>query len=167
MNFCFVANTSCYVHILIALSTGARAMKITKLKWVDIDFSSRVLILDGKGSKERRVPIPENLYSNLLVNRKTKGFVCDGTRNPSEVSKRFRFHNLRDTYASWLVQNGINLKIIQELMGHEAIQTTLIYAHLAPANKFEAVKVLNKLLPDPTDSVTVLLPLETKKAQSS
>jgi integrase/recombinase XerD len=174
-----ISNTSSYAHVLIALSTGARAIEITKLKWEDIDFSSRVLVLDGKGNKERIVPVPEKLFTYFLENRKNNGYVCEGTRDPSQASKRFRFyankiglkqftfHNLRDTYASWLVQNGINLKIIQELLGHEDIQTTLIYAHLAPANKFEAVNVLDKLLPDQTNSVTVLLPIETKKAQSS
>lgn len=172
-----IANTSSYSHVLIALSTGARADEIVKLKWEDIDFNDRLLILDGKGNKERRVPIPEKLFNYLLSNREKEGYVCKGTRKPSQLSKRFRFyadkiglnhftfHQLRDTYASWLVQNGINLKIIQELLGHEDIQTTLIYAHLAPANKFEAVNVLDKLLPEKDNSVTVLLPIETKKAQ--
>ncbi len=174
-----ISATSSFIHVLIALSTGARAEEVINLKWEDIDFSNRVLILDGKGNKERRVPIPEKLYKFLLENRKEGGYVCKGTRKPSQVSKRFRyhadliglnhftFHQLRDTYASWLVQNGINLKIIQELLGHDDIQTTLIYAHLAPANKFEAVNVIDKLLPEKNNSVTVLLPIETKKAQSS
>jgi len=174
-----IADTSLYSFVLVALSTGARANETVKLKWEHIDFNNRTLILDGKGKKERRVPIPQRLYDYLLCTRIKAGYVCTGTRDPSQLSKRFRFyadkiglnqftfHHLRDTYASWLVQNGINLKIIQELLGHEDIQTTLIYAHLAPANKFEAVEVLNKILPDPKESVTVLLPIETKKAQSS
>jgi site-specific recombinase XerD len=74
------------------------------------------------------------------------------------------FHNLRDTYASWLVQNGTNLKIIQELSGHEDISTTLVYAHLAPESIFQAVKVLNEVLPG-GKNVTVMLPLTKKKAQ--
>ncbi len=83
-----------------------------------------------------------------------------GSRLRGEISRQFRvyadqlglknftFHNLRDTYASWLVQKGINLKVIQELLGHDAIQTTMIYDKLAPANKCQAAKVIGRIMDD-------------------
>ena len=147
-----------YQYILISLNTGARRNEIINLKWEDIDLDNRILKLHGKGSKDRSVPIPKSLL-NFLRNIKINGkYVVSGTRNKNEISRQFRnyadeiglsrftFHNLRDTYASWLVQNGVNLKIIQELLGHESIQTTLIYAHLAPENKFEAMRVMDNLI---------------------
>ena len=60
-------------------------------------------------------------------------------------------------------RNGVNLKIIQELLGHESIMTTLIYAHLAPDNKFQAVNVLDKIFSD-DKSVTNMLPFLKHKA---
>lgn len=72
------------------------------------------------------------------------------------LQKGFTFHNMRDTYASWLVQNGINLKIIQELLGHEDIKTTLVYAHLAPDSRMQAIRVIDKLMPGEKSSMTVL-----------
>ena len=78
--------------------------------------------------------------------------------------KEFTFHNLRDTYASWLVQQGLNLKIIQQLLGHESISTTLIYAHLAPDNITQAVKILDNLLPS-RKNITNMLPFIKKEAQ--
>ena len=56
----------------------------------------------------------------------------------------FTFHSLRHTYASWLVQRGVGLKEIKELLGHESIKTTEIYAHLSPENLRSAVSVLDR-----------------------
>jgi site-specific recombinase XerD len=81
-----------------------------------------------------------------------------GSRLRGEISRQFRvyadqlglknftFHNLRDTYASCLVQKGINLKVIQELLGHDAIQTTMIFARLAPSNKCQAARVIVRMM---------------------
>ena len=55
-------------------------------------------------------------------------------------------YQYRDTFSSWLVQNGVNLKIIPELLGHDSIQTTLIYAHLAPDSKLKVIEIFNQLL---------------------
>ena len=154
----FTRDRSIYPYILISLSTGARISEVCKLKFKDIDFENRTLRLHGKGSKERTVPIPKILYNYLTTNLDKSEFVVKGSRNPVEITHQFRkyadkiqlsnftFHNLRDTYASWLVQSGQSLKIIQELLGHESIQTTLIYAHLAPDNKFEVIHVMDSFL---------------------
>jgi len=70
---------------------------------------------------------------------------------------------LGDTYASWLVQNSVNLKIDQELPGHEDIKTTLIYAHLAPDNKLAATKILDAVMPG--EEKTNLIPFAKKEAR--
>jgi len=56
-------------------------------------------------------------------------------------------HILRHTTASRLIQRGIALKVVQEWLGHRTITTTMRYAHLAPANLFAAVSVLNQQQP--------------------
>ena len=141
---------------MIALYTGARISEICRLEWEDIDLKNKTVILDGKGRKERRVPIPiilsDYLY-RLRHNMSDTKYVLSGTRDRREITREFRkyadecdirqtFHNLRDTYASWLVQKGVSLQVVQKLLGHENIRTTMIYAHLAPNNLEDAVSKL-------------------------
>lgn len=56
-----------------------------------------------------------------------------------------RFHDLRHTFASWLVMNSVSLAAVQKLLGHKTIKMTLRYAHLAPGYLADEVKVLDKL----------------------
>ena len=149
---------SIYGYILFALSTGGRCHELANLTWDQIDFGSRKIKFFGKGAKERIIPISENLYEYLISLQHNKGFVIPGARTVNSISRQFRnaarkiglkditFHNLRDTFASWLVQNNYSLLVVKELLGHEDIKTTLIYAHLTPNNHIDAIMSIDNIL---------------------
>jgi integrase len=59
----------------------------------------------------------------------------------------FQFHDLRHTFASWLVQRGRTLKEVQEALGHQTITMTMRYSHLAPDHLRAAVAALDGMLP--------------------
>lgn len=68
------------------------------------------------------------------------------------IIRSFKFHELRHTFASFLVQADVNFKVVQELMGHSSITITLnLYSHLAPRAKEEAVARLNGIFSGPNE----------------
>ena len=61
----------------------------------------------------------------------------------ANLSDKIHFHTLRHSFASNLVQNGVELYVVKELLGHEDVRTTQIYSHLQSDNLFKAIKLLN------------------------
>ena len=136
-------------------------MKLLNLKWKDLDFHNRLIYLsDTKGANKREIPMNEVVYKMFLRVRKNPNspyVFCHKNGKPykdlrasldkaakeAEI-ERFRFHDLRHTFASHLVMAGVDLKTVQELLGHKTIEMTLRYSHLSPDHKKAAVEVLGR-----------------------
>jgi integrase len=143
--------------VITAVCTGLRKGEIVNIKWDDIDFRNRVIyIADTKNGEKREVSMNDLLTETLksIKRNDTSPYVfCDKEGKPYyrfEKSfatalekagiKDFRFHDLRHTFASNLVMEGVDLATVRELLGHKSIEMTLRYSHLSPDHKSKAVK---------------------------
>lgn len=137
---------------------GIRVSELCNIKLSDIDFNEYTIKIFGKGSKERIVPINEssmealkiyiNDYRPFLLKTKVSDYVF--INNFGNVISRVGFfkilkklckdagiekdvspHTLRHSFATHLLNNGANLRVIQHLLGHSNITTTQIYSHLS------------------------------------
>lgn len=138
-------------------ATGLRISEVITLEFKNIDFEDCIVRVMGKGNKERIVPINDIAikylndyiedYRPLLIkkninnyiflnnhgNMMTRQGVFKIIKNYAEIkgiNKNIGPHTLRHTFATHLLENGADLRIIQELLGHSDISTTQIYTHL-------------------------------------
>ena len=163
--------------LVLLYDTAARASEIIKLKLSDIHLEEKYIILTGKGNKKRIVSIMEHTKL-LLINYLKENYVTDGyifTESATYEMVRYVFkkinkvipnknitpHVFRRTRATHLLDKGINIIYIQELLGHASIITTQEYAKVITKRKFEAIEkatssLNNEMLKDWNDDIDLL-----------
>jgi integrase len=154
------------------MNTGFRRGELLKLRWALIDFTHQLITVEGRNAKSRQtrhVPLNNEDISVLRRWREQSGGgqrvfeVSTGFRTAwSHLLKRahitgFRWHDLRHHFASRLVQCGVPLNTVRDLLGHSSVAMSLRYAHLAPDQRREAVAKLNE---KPVLALTLRLPWE-------
>ena len=147
--------------IKFALNTGMRKEEILSLKWRCIDFEeNKITLLDTKNGSKRFVPINSDTMEILKEARKNK--ICDYVfANPitqnrySDLKGSFRavcklagikylrFHDLRHTAATRMANNSVNIIVVQNILGHKDIKTTMRYAHPITEQNLKAVETLS------------------------
>ena len=145
--------------VLLSINTGLRRGEILKLRWGSVDFDRQLLTVEGRNAKSRQtrhVPLNEEAVDVLRRWREQSGTgmrvfdVVTGFQAAWEkILKRagisnFRWHDLRHHFASRLVQEGVPLNTVRDLLGHSTVGMSLRYAHLAPDQRREAVAKLNE-----------------------
>lgn len=135
---------------VLAVETGLRMSELINLSWRNVGFDS-VTVVESKNEGSRKVPLTARARRVLDELPRTGSGPFAGMSR-TEASKRFRraaviagvsddgvvFHSLRHTCASRLVMAGVQLRHVQAWMGHNCIQSTLVYAHLSPASLQDA-----------------------------
>jgi integrase/recombinase XerD len=141
----------------IMYSSGLRVSELVNLELSDIDVYNDTILINGKGSKERIVPIgdvakkylhdyleirnslikrkngnPNKLFLNnhgLPITRNGFNFLLNNILKEKGIKKKVTPHTLRHSFATHMLDNGADLRTIQELLGHSDIVTTRIYTH--------------------------------------
>jgi len=156
-----VSNPKHRMVLMIAYSAGLRIGEVTRLRPEDIDNERRMIhIREAKGKKDRYTVLSEKaiseLASYLTVFKPVKYlFEGDSDRKPysqssiqqifhrairrAGITKPVTFHTLRHSFATHLLEQGVDLRYIQELLGHASSKTTEIYTHVS-TKKISAIR---------------------------
>jgi len=135
--------------VLVALNTGLRRGEILQLEWKDVDLDGKWITVSGaiaKNGQTRRMPLNAEAVALLQAwrqfrsRRASAARVSPGSDGEGLQRKNFRFHDLRHHFASRLVQSGIDLNTVRELLGHADITMVLRYAHMSPDRLAMAVE---------------------------
>lgn len=147
-----------YCIIEVLYGCGLRVSELIDLKISNINFKEHYVKVEGKGDKTRFVPLADytlklikdyiaNVRSNYKINKKCEDFLFLNSRGSSMsrvivfiiikeltekagINKKISPHTFRHSFATHLLQNGADLRYIQEMLGHSSITTTEIYTHL-------------------------------------
>lgn len=146
--------------------TGMRVSELVGLDWSDIDLATGTIRVIGKGNKERVIPLAAPLEPLLLDHRqdgtgplfrsekgrrisvRTVQHLLKGHIDrlkpylPFLTHKQVTPHKLRHTFASRLAMSGVDVLTIQQLLGHESVATTQVYAHIGDEKKKQALSGL-------------------------
>lgn len=157
------------VIIELLYGCGLRVSELVNLKINDYDLNGKYLECTGKGSKDRIVPLgkkaisaiknylPEREYTlqkynlqskQLLINEKGKQVTRQEVytfihEQGKKLHKAISPHTLRHTFATHLLENGADLRVVQELLGHSDVSTTQLYTHISKKRLKEVYFAIN------------------------
>lgn len=154
-----------YYIVIVALLTGFRLGNVLNLSWEQIHLDMRFIELlkqENKGGKLIRQPISDDLYDVLIkLKPKKSGYVFinpDTGKAYTTIKKSFKnalkkasivgftFHDLRRTFGTWLLQEGVDIRTIQALLAHSDVSTTERYLAIPPEYKKEAINKIGKFI---------------------
>ena len=150
----------------VVYACGLRISEAMTFEIGAIDSASLTLRIIGKGNKQRLVPLPQPLLDDLRALWRTHHHprwlfprrdgtapVCPavlrwafrGARDAAGIKQPVTAHSLRHSYATRLLENGVDTRVVQILLGHANIATTAIYTHLTEPTSVALRRILDKL----------------------
>ncbi len=146
--------------IELLYSSGVRVSELSELKFKNVELSKKIIKVFGKGSKERLIPInrkciktlrdylkerekiylefncKNNVIENFFIDEKgkkiTRQFIYKIIKKQGQlINRQISPHSIRHSFATHLLENGADLRVVQELLGHASIVTTQLYTHIS------------------------------------
>lgn len=152
----------------VFFSTGARVCEISNIKFENVDLDAGLIRIMGKGGKERYIQIGEQSVLKLLrkyyvaneeaINESGYFFVnCRGKRFSEQsirlmmkkytklagIKRNITPHMFRHSFATYLIEEGVDVSCVQNIMGHSSIRTTQIYIHVAARKQAEILREMH------------------------
>lgn len=169
--FANVNNQKHRILMMTAYAGGLRISEVIRLKVTDIDSARMMIRIEkGKGEKDRYTILSPRLLTELrsywrayrptiwlfprgksthLLSRETPHLIFRKTKEKAGITKKVTFHSLRHSFATHLLETGVDIRTIQILLGHSSIVTTARYLHVARKNLDSAQSPLDLLhVPD-------------------
>lgn len=162
-----IRNRKHYCLIALAYASGLRLSEVISLKPCDIDSDRMQLkVRGGKGSKDRYTLLPAVLLEKLReyfrsyrpvtylfegqkpgrpYSAKSGQCVLKKAMESAGITKKASFHTLRHSFATHLLEQGTNVRIIQELLGHRSLKTTTVYLHVCNLDPVQIKSPLDAL----------------------
>ena len=141
--------------IAVGYSAGLRVSEVVNLKVHDLNIEALTIhVKKGKGKKDRITILSNKLQNelrNLIAGKSSADYLFESNRggklttaslqkvfkrslNKAKIKKQATFHSLRHSFATHLLENGTDIRYIQELLGHANIRTTQIYTKVTSPN---------------------------------
>jgi integrase/recombinase XerD len=156
-----------YLVILLLYGCGLRTMELCQLDVSDVDVERQeILVRQGKGDRDRRIPVPDAVWTILLAylaerrgarnallrtvqkkRRLASQDVCEIVRAAAlaaGLTQAVTPKTLRHSFATHLMDRGVDVAVIASLMGHRSLQKTGMYLHSLPSHRESAVQLLSK-----------------------
>lgn len=158
--FTSVSNVKHRLMLSLSYSAGLRVSEVVNLKVQDVDIQQRILyVRHGKGDKDRVTIFSEKLSDDIqrvLWKKDAADFVFESERggklstrslqkvftralHASMIQKQATFHSLRHSFATHLIEDGVDIRILQKLLGHNNIRTTEHYTQVSKALLMDVV----------------------------
>jgi len=160
--------------LALIYASGLRIGELINLELKDIDINRyQIFVRNSKGRKDRYVIMAKSLVpviKNYIVTYKPQKYFAEGLEfgvkytagsvrgvlrrscKAAGIIKKVTPHTLRHSYATHLLENGVDLRYIQELLGHSKPETTMIYTHVAKKDLLEIESPLDKIVKELMDS---------------
>ncbi len=154
--------------IEILFATGARVYEVSNIKWDCVNLNTGLIKIMGKGGKERYVQIASVEVLDILrkyykfnsdairrsgfffVNRRGSRYTEDSIRfmlkkytRLAGIERNITPHMFRHSFATYLIEDGVDVSCVQQILGHSSIKTTQIYIHIAAGKQAEILREMH------------------------